>query len=905
MMDSKRLHLLGWTLLFSAASKANAQDLVQICGSDYFDAVNNCNTNTRCPSGDGCPPEQSTCYALPQSSCPEAVDPDDGLGVVGDGSEVVEGGLTETSNSTTSVPTASPSMNVTEYHVCAFNFQDAIDNCQTNTPCPDFDIRLCPATTACFAVPREQCPQGTMGGDLGIENTTDITTAAPTPAGTPKDVPESYKVCANDFDSAMAGCPFILPECTGSDCDVGEACFEVPAIMCLNATATPTESPTPEFLYVCGQNYTDASTNCREYTQCPTGDGCAVGTCFAIPYTMCPDEEPITSPIAGSTESPSENPEVGTDVPTISPSKSPTPNTFFCGETYQDAEQNCFTATPCPNGSGCPAGESCYGIAIPKCVSASPTAAPTDSGPQPTDSPTLSSKPTSAPVIKTAEPSKAPTPNTFFCGETYQDAEQNCFTATPCPNGSGCPAGESCYGIAIPKCVSASPTAAPTDSGPQPTDSPTLSPKPTSAPVIKTAEPSKAPTPNTLFCGVTYQDAEQNCFTATPCPNGSGCPAGEACFGISIPKCVSAAPTVAPTNPGPQPTDSPTVSPMPSVAATTIAPTTPQTPAPTASPIVNQNFCGMDYFDAAENCESRTPCPDGISCPSGQTCFPGITCAALAVPSGTPSPSVNDSVGGAATSAPSVSKGSGGPTSSAMPSPINGTSSMPSSNSTEMTPSPTPALRFCGTDPDDAKNNCAVNLPCPQGVECPVGQACFPLAEPCQPKSNETITPSPLNVTVSTPTNKTTLPPVAPGEVSSNGTVAPTLRPTSKLLFDPSVTNFCGTGWDDTVANCFYQQQCPSGETSECPDGLTCFVGIVGCKIPPTMAPTRTPGSVTGGENETIAVGTSPPTIRRTPPPTFDWTAIPPSGARGIWGEGLLNIASVGSSLVIALTMLW
>lgn len=720
MVDNKRLHRFGWALLYSAVSTANAQDFVQICGSDYMDAVENCNSNPLCPSGDGCPTEQSTCFVLPSSSCPDAVETDDGLGIVDDGSVLADDGLNETGAFNASVPTASPSMNVTEYHVCAFNFQDAIDNCQTNTPCPDFDIRLCPATTACFAVPSEQCPGGSVGGDSGLENTTD-STVAPTPAGTPVKIPDSYKVCANDFDSAMAGCPFILPECTGSDCDVGEACFEVPAVMCSNATSTPTESPTPQFLYVCGQNYTDASNNCREYDQCPTGDGCAIGTCFAIPYTACPEEEPITSPIANATESPSGSPVNSTNVPTISPSKSPTPNTLFCGETYQDAEQNCFTATPCPN--------------------------------------------------------------------------------------------------------------------------------------------------------------------------GSGCPAGEACFGISIPKCVSAAPTAAPTNPGPQPTDGPTVSPMPSVAATTMAPTAPQTPSPSASPIVNQNYCGIDYFDAAENCASSTPCPDGVSCPSGQTCFPGITCAALAVPSATtPSPSVTGGVGG-----------------SAMPSPVNGTSLMPSMNSTQVTPSPTQALRFCGTDPDDAKNNCAVNLPCPPGVGCPVGQACFPLDEPCQPKSNQTITPapSPVNVTSSIPANATTLAPVAPDEVASNGTIAPTLRPTSKPVFDPSVTNFCGTGWDDTVANCFYQQQCPGGESSECPDGLTCFVGIVGCKIPPTMAPTRTPGSVTGGENETTAVETSPPTIRRTPPPTFDWTAIPPSGARGIWNKGLMNILSVGSGIVISLVMLW
>ena len=40
---------------------------IYVCGEDYFDAERNCNTNTECPTGDGC--NGSTCYAVPYARC--------------------------------------------------------------------------------------------------------------------------------------------------------------------------------------------------------------------------------------------------------------------------------------------------------------------------------------------------------------------------------------------------------------------------------------------------------------------------------------------------------------------------------------------------------------------------------------------------------------------------------------------------------------------------------------------------------------------------------------------------------------------------------------------------------------------------------------------------------------------
>jgi len=36
------------------------------------------------------------------------------------------------------------------------------------------------------------------------------------------------------------------------------------------------------------------------------------------------------------------------------------------------------------------------------------------------------------------------------------------------------------------------------------------------------------------------------------------------------------------------------------------------------------SFCGMDYFDAVENCYKAQPCTAGQRCPEGQVCIPGI-----------------------------------------------------------------------------------------------------------------------------------------------------------------------------------------------------------------------------------------------------------------------------------------
>ena len=61
----KNLHL---TLLLIPTA-ATAQTLIRVCGSDYRDASYNCTINPGCPTGDGCPAEKDTCFALPEDWC--------------------------------------------------------------------------------------------------------------------------------------------------------------------------------------------------------------------------------------------------------------------------------------------------------------------------------------------------------------------------------------------------------------------------------------------------------------------------------------------------------------------------------------------------------------------------------------------------------------------------------------------------------------------------------------------------------------------------------------------------------------------------------------------------------------------------------------------------------------------
>jgi len=298
---------------------------------------------------------------------------------------------------------------------------------------------------------------------------------------------------------------------------------------------------------------------------------------------MLTDENTTTTTTTMATDV-IEPPTTDTTTPVPTPSNSsdvftsaPVYNRFFCGATYELAEKNCLTAQPCPTQVGCSVpGEACFGISMERCMSSSPTGSP--SGPDPTMSP----KPT--------QPSetKAPSANTFYCGANYTDAISQCVA---CPSGfaTECPDGMSCFnGV---QCSSS--TLAPTPG------STTLDEATTTLatdPVVATDETTTLATngvsvgsassigggddlpevlccagpncpddstpcadlvaesidfdpSNTLYCGVDYNDAKDNCYERTPCPSGfaTDCPDDQSCFPVTScetpPPTVSASPT--------------------------------------------------------------------------------------------------------------------------------------------------------------------------------------------------------------------------------------------------------------------------------------------------------------------------------------------------------------------------
>ena len=135
----------------------------------------------------------------------------------------------------------------------------------------------------------------------------------------------------------------------------------------------------------------------------------------------------------------------------------------------------------------------------------------------------------------TSSPSKAPNVNTFFCGTTWDCHIKNCPSSTPCPIGDECPPGEQCFAASPCAYLSSQDDSsfAPTPQAEivavasitRPTSSPSNSPI--------MSLPSKAPTVNTFFCGITWDYHTSNCASSTPCPRGDECPLGEKCFSNS------------------------------------------------------------------------------------------------------------------------------------------------------------------------------------------------------------------------------------------------------------------------------------------------------------------------------------------------------------------------------------
>ena len=322
----------------------------------------------------------------------------------------------------------------------------------------------------------------------------------------------------------------------------------------------------------------------------------------------------------------------------------------------------------------------------------------------------------------------------FFCGWNWDD--EGCQSRQHCPSGRS----EECDGFEEgQKCFANTEcdvkfghgqwyTGLEPGQKPRP---PKPSPGGTERPVYGKSED---PTDH-YFCGISIDDAINKC--ATHCPSGQSiqCPQGEICF-FDVHSCNvnnMYPPTLWPTQI--QPTESPFSGPTKIPTEMPIPP-----PEPLDFPsddLTDHWFCGESIMHA--NSECRIHCPTAIECPMGQICYFGTSCDAR---THTPTPPPTRRPTPPPTQFPTMN-----PTETMGPTPSPTTSHQPSSEPTEQIPTgsptssptkrptyaPMPSLMssfYCGSDWNDAINNCKKKCPSSDDTECPFDEHCYSLT-PC------------------------------------------------------------------------------------------------------------------------------------------------------------------------------
>ena len=408
--------------------------------------------------------------------------------------------------------------------------------------------------------------------------------------------------------------------------------------------------------FYCGNNFVDAGSNCD--TPCPSGlsSECPENlTCFA--HTQC-DKEPMVAAV----EAP----------------KGPAESNF-CGASFDEATRDC--SLPCPTGSECPAGLTCFSHTSCAdrdsfmCGNSWDHASATCSNPCPSGE--HSDCPDGMRCFAYTPCNNA---GSFYCGTSFDEAAS---CEHPCPTGSSdeCPNNLSCFSY--------------TSCGTGDFDSK----PPTTAPTQGTFEIG-----DSFYCGKTFLEASSSC--EHKCPNGSAdCPDGLKCFEF-----------------------------------TTCVGVEDEEPIPEGGGEVNDSyFCGKNLVDANEKCQ--VPCKDGTSdgCPTGESCIPFTSCNANDEPKSPPGTMISNSF-------------------------------------------------YCGKSKEDAEASC--DHPCPLGSssDCPDDMMCFSFTT-CTSKSD------------------------------------PTVPSTSPEDADPN-SFYCGTNFEDATSTCGIP--CAGGSSSECPDGQSCY-GYTSC----------------------------------------------------------------------------
>lgn len=176
------------------------------------------------------------------------------------------------------------------------------------------------------------------------------------------------------------------------------------------------------------------------------------------------------------------------------------------------------------------------------------------------------------------------------------------------------------------------------------------------------------------------------------------------------------------------------------------------------------------------------------------------------------------------------------------------------------TASPVHNTYFCGETWQLAEANCLSAQPCPSGFGCTVqGEDCYQITTQKCISQAPTLSPTVTKGTVS-PAPSTGL----PGPTTSDPTKAPTVN-----------TLFCGANYGEALENCSDATACPSGQNSECPDEMNCFVGIQCAKASSDITDSPTPTVVTAAPTPAITqAGSSSSSMS----PTTFWDKITGGG---------------------------
>ena len=240
------------------------------------------------------------------------------------------------------------------------------------------------------------------------------------------------------------------------------------------------------------------------------------------------------------------------------------------------------------------------------------------------------------------------------------------------------------------------------------------------------------------------------------------------------------------------------------------------------------NFCGTSWEDASTDCSKKQPCPLGTDqeCKAGGICWGDTICdtttgGGLVFDKENPKHARFCGIGWSeakdncspVTHCPSGSKDECEDGEQCY-------SFLPGCNFVDMMetqPISKPKLRpedparthFCGSSFVDAENSCYKDDHwCPSGGDgdCPAGKVCF-ASTSCKFETDL--------------------------EPSKSPTPAPSAEPTpAPLIYDTiENTRFCGTGWDDASNTCRIDSHCPSGLSSDCSEGQSCYGWITGCNI--------------------------------------------------------------------------